>query len=127
MKEIKVTFYPNKSKPVEIKCEHAKKFNDKIKGLMGRESLDKNKGMLFSFLIPWHRFFWMKNVKIPLDIIYVNRNNKIIKIYEAKVESGFFYKNYWSHGFCKYVIETNMGFCRKNNILKGSIIMIKKE
>ena len=126
MKEIRVTFYPYNSKPIEITCEHAKKFNDKVKGLMGREALDRDKGMFFSFLIPWHRFFWMKNVSIPLDMIFINRKNKIIKIHEAKVETGFFYKNYWSHGLCKFVIETNLGFCKKNNITKNSTIKIKK-
>ena len=82
--------------------------------------------MLFEFTIAMHRFFWMKNVKIPLDIIFINRKLEIIFIHEAPVENGIFYKIYWSHGFCKYVIETNIGFCRKNNIKKRDKIKIKK-
>lgn len=128
MKEIKVTFYPEKSNPVTLNCEHAKSIREKMKGLIKREKLENDRGMIFTFLIPWPRFFWMKNVKIPLDIIFVNRHNKIIKIHEAKVETGLIiYKNYWSHGLCKYVVETNIGFCKKHNISKGKKIEIKKE
>ena len=125
MEETQVTFHPRKTKPVILNCEIAKTISEKIKGLMHRDHLPSDKGMLFPFILPWIRFFWMKNVKIPLDIIFVNRNLKIITIYEAPVESSFLYKNYWSHGFCKYVVECNMGFCKKHNITNGTKIEIK--
>ena len=124
MKEAVVTLYSGNSKPVKLRCEIADTIPKKMKGLMNRELIDEDCGMLFTFLIPWQRFFWMKNVKIPLDIIFVSRRNKIIKIYEAPIEKGIFYKMYSSHGFCKYVIETNMGFCKKYNITKNSKIEI---
>jgi len=125
MQNAAITFHRTKSSSISIKCEIANSFSDKMKGMMHRESLPINQGILFPFLIPWHRFFWMKNVKIPLDIIFVNRNLEIIYIHEAPVEKGFFQKMYWSHGFCKYVVETNMGFCKKNKILIGSKIKIE--
>ena len=127
MQEAKITFHSANSKDVEISCEIAKNIVSKMKGLMHRKTLPVDEGMIFTFLIPWHRFFWMKNVKIPLDIIFINNNFKIIAIHEAPVEKGILYKNYWSHGMCKYVVETNMGFCKKNNITKGTKIEIKKE
>ena len=94
---------------------------------MIRESLPVYKGMLFTFLIPWYRYFWMKNVKIPLDIIFVNSKLEIIAIHEAPIESGILLKRYSSQGLCKYVVETNQGFCKKNGISKGTRIEIKKE
>jgi uncharacterized membrane protein (UPF0127 family) len=124
MKQANVAFYSEDSEPVKLRCEIADTLLKKIKGLMNRENLAEDCGMLFIFLIPWQRFFWMKNVKIPLDIIFVNRKNRIIKIYEAPVEKGIFYKMYGSHGFCKYVIETNIGFCKKHNITKNCRIEI---
>jgi uncharacterized membrane protein (UPF0127 family) len=126
MREIKLTFYPKTSKPVILHCEVAKTITEKMKGLMHRENLPSEKGMIFPFFFPWIRFFWMKNVKMPLDIIFVNRNLEIIAIYEAPVETGFFHKEYWSHGFCKYVIEANMGFCKKHGIVHKSKIQIRK-
>lgn len=124
MDKIKIKFKTKNDKEKTLLCNHAKSFLDKTKGLMYKNELAINQGMFFSFSIPWIRFFWMKNVKIPLDIIFVNRKKMIIKIYEAPVETGFFYKYYCSCGFCKYVIETNLGFCKKNNVREGDKIII---
>ena len=127
MNEVEIFFNTDKSQSVSIICEVAHSIFEKMKGLMFREELAKNKGMLFTFLIPWHRFFWMKNVKIPLDIIFVNSKFKIIYIHNAPIEQGLLYKLYWSHGFCKYVVECNKGFCEKNDIKIGSEIKIIKK
>jgi uncharacterized membrane protein (UPF0127 family) len=126
MEEIKIIFYPEKNKQVTVVCEVAKSFLEKTKGLMNRSSLPKNHGMLFPFRIPWFRVFWMKHVKIPLDIVFINKDLKIINIHEAPVETGLFYKYYCSYDFCRYIIECNMGFCKKNNISKGTKISIEK-
>ena len=125
MEQKKVIFLKNNSEVVSLNCDVAKSYFEKTKGLMYRESIEKNKGMLFPFIFPFQRFFWMKNVKIPLDIIFVNRNFEIIYIHEAQVEKGLLYKTYWSHGLCKYVIETNMGFCKKNKVKKRDKIKIE--
>ena len=130
MNDALVKIYSKSGKIVNIKCEIAKTFFEKMKGLMYRETLPEDEGMVFPFLLPWHRFFWMKNVKIPLDIIFINRKLEIIIIYEAPIEKGLFNKIYWSQGFCKYVIECNKGFCKKNDISKGNnlkLFFIKKK
>jgi hypothetical protein len=126
MKQVKVIFV-TKDKNITLNCDIAKTLREKTKGLMNVEHLPEDKGMIFEFTIPWHQFFWMKNVKIPLDIIFINKKLEIIHISQATVETGLIYKNYWSHGLCKYVIETNMDFCKKNNISKDTKIIIKKE
>ena len=52
------------------------------KGMMHRESLDKNKGMLFLFKKPKNAVFWMKNTYISLDMIFIKENGFIDSIYE---------------------------------------------
>lgn len=80
------TFY-NSSKPtVEIKghdfqVELAKTDKDKEIGLSKYESIPQDKGMLFVFTKPGFYPFWMKNMKFPIDIIFID-NNKIVTIYE---------------------------------------------
>jgi len=125
--DLKKVVFKTDKRNIELTCEVAKTFTEKAKGLMHRENLGKNMGMIFTFAFPWYHFFWMKSVKIPLDIIFVNSKNKIIKIHEANVEKGFCYKMYGSHGLCKHVIETNMGFCKENNITKNDYIDIIKK
>lgn len=50
------------------------------KGLMYREDLDKDKGMLFIFEEPGEYAFWMKNTLIPLDIIWIDEDKEVIFI-----------------------------------------------
>lgn len=58
----------------------AKSGDERVKGLSERESLDKNMGMIFVFDKPDYYFFGMKNMKFPVDIIYIN-NNKIVSLF----------------------------------------------
>ncbi len=57
---------------------------EREKGLMFRKSLAKDSGMLFVFKYEAAQNFWMKNTLIPLDIIFIEKGGKIIKIAEAK-------------------------------------------
>jgi uncharacterized membrane protein (UPF0127 family) len=99
-----------------LDCEVADTFKKKITGLMYRDSLADGMGMFFPFCFSWYRRFIMKDVVIPLDIIFIDKDFRIVDIYMAVVGSK-------GHGcFCKYVIETNFGFCKNNNILVGDFI-----
>ena len=63
-----------------IHAEIADTTKKRAEGLMYREHLAKDRGMLFTFgqAQPWT--FWMKNTKIPLDIIWMNEKKQIIHI-----------------------------------------------
>jgi uncharacterized membrane protein (UPF0127 family) len=50
------------------------------RGLMFREHLDPDKGMLFIYKYEGVHYFWMKNTLIPLDMIWINGNGEIISI-----------------------------------------------
>ena len=52
------------------------------KGLMFRKGLPKNQGMLFIFDKEEDVSFWMKNTLIPLDIIWINQEKKVVFIKE---------------------------------------------
>ena len=120
--EVTITFYPIDGPSVGLTCEVAKTISEKTKGLMYRSSLLKEKGMLFPFWFSWYRVFWMKNVSIPLDIIFINKEFKVVSIYEAPANVGFLNKKFWAYGFAKYVIECNGGFCKNHHIALGTNI-----
>jgi uncharacterized membrane protein (UPF0127 family) len=63
-----------------IYAEIADTSKQRAEGLMYRDHLAKDRGMLFTFdqAQPWT--FWMKNTKIPLDIIWLNEKKQIIHI-----------------------------------------------
>ena len=97
------------------------------KGLSGRSSLDANSGMLFT-VDPKNNepIFWMKNMLIHLDIIWI-KDNRIIKI-DANIPapvSGTTDKDltlYKSPGPVDYVLEVNAGFTFSNNIKVGDTV-----
>lgn len=63
-----------------IMAELADTVEERARGLMFRPSLEKNHGMLFAFAEPQQWSFWMKNTRIPLDIIWMDRNKRIVHI-----------------------------------------------
>ena len=58
------------SDTITVQVEIASSKQDRARGLMGRDYLPPNHGMLFIFERPALRHFWMKNVPISLDIIF---------------------------------------------------------
>ncbi|MBQ9554104.1 DUF192 domain-containing protein [bacterium] len=50
---------------------------------MFRENLEENKGMLFVFPEEKSHNFWMRNTLIPLDIIHIDSNHKVVDIISA--------------------------------------------
>jgi hypothetical protein len=125
MNEVTITFNPSGAPSVVLTCEVAKTISQKTKGLMYRSSLPKEKGMLFPFWFSWYRTFWMKNVSIPLDIIFINKEFKVVSIFEAPANVGIFNKKFYTSGFGKYVIECNSGFCKNHQISLGTNISFK--
>jgi len=93
-------------------------------GLMFRDSLDENQGMIFLFNKPREVSFWMKNVKIPLDMLFIYKN-KVVKIYNMVPGCNQDPCDiYPSQSIVDSVIELKGGFCQKNNIKIGQTIKL---
>lgn len=96
--------------------------NDQYRGLSDRESLCGDCGMLFHFSDYNQRAFVMRNMKFPLDIIFIN-DNKIINIASNLAPEGDNPASiYYSEGKANDVLELNGGYCEKNNIKVGDKI-----
>lgn len=55
---------------------------EREKGLMERQSLDADKGMLFIYDKPGYYSFWMKNTLIPLDMVWLDQDRRVVFINE---------------------------------------------
>lgn len=93
-------------------------------GLMYRDSLARTHGMLFIFPDSDVRSFWMKNTRIPLDIVFIDDNLTIRSISKNTVP--FSEGSYVSEGEAKYVIEVNAGFCDYFKIAPGDKLIITR-
>jgi len=98
---------------------------EKAKGLMHREYLDENKGMLFIFEDEKAPSFWMKNTLIPLDMIFINSDNKIVDILIAEPCKKDPCKSYMPKADAKYVLEVNAGFSERHNANIGDEVSLK--
>lgn len=109
---------------VEIADEPA----EREKGLMSRDNLDEDSGMFFIFDDAKILNFWMKNTLIPLDIIFIDENFKIINIAENAEPCGdgrVDCRGYFSQIPAKYVLEISGGKTKELGIKPGDKISIK--
>lgn len=119
-KEGEVTFWRDGKKIRKIDVEIAENQAERSKGLMYRPYIPDSVGMLFIFEQSAPQGFWMKNTSIPLDIIYVDENKKIVSI--AKNTKPYSEESIPSLGNAQYVVEVNAGFSERNNIITGDAI-----
>jgi len=108
----------NSITPVYV--EIADDVEERARGLMFRNSLEWNNGMLFIFEEERNLTFWMKNTYIPLDMIFINKDLRVVYIKEnaqpCLEENCIIYP---SNQPAKYVLEVNAGFVEKNKIKIG--------
>ena len=106
--------------------ELAETQEQRSKGLMHREVLDQDKGLLFIFDEEKEHSFWMKNTLIPLDIIWINEDKEIVDIKKdvqpCVQERCEIFK---PSNKAKYVLEINAGQSEKTNIKIGDRLIFK--
>lgn len=104
----------------KIDVEIAETDETRQKGLMFRESMQEEQGMLFIFPAEEPQGFYMRNTIIPLDIMFINSKKQIIKIH--KKTEPFSERTLPSLKPAIYVVEVNAGFTEKFGIKEGDII-----
>ena len=122
--ESKITINNQRSKVLvgkrEFLVEVAKTTAEKERGLIGKEYLGENQGMLFIYKQPQQVTFWMKDMLIPIDIIWIE-NRRIIGFQENLLpDNGE--KLYYSPGKIDYVLEIKAGEITKRRIKVGEKI-----
>ncbi len=110
----------------EIRVEIADTWESRRTGLMFREHLDPNGGMLFIFEEEGFHWMWMKNCKIPLDIVWLSEDGKIVHI-EHSVAPCIEGKDCRTIGPLKrssYVLEINAGTALQSALKQGDELLI---
>ena len=106
-KNILCTVKVNKNNSQELSIELADTEHKRSYGLMNREDMKSNSGMLFIWKDRQIRNFWMKNTHFNLDLFFLNNQGEIIEIY--KNAKAFDETNIKSKHKIKYVLEMNAG------------------
>lgn len=108
-----------------VRAEVADTPQKRARGLMFRESLPKDRGMLFTFAEPQQWSFWMKNTRIPLDIIWLDGNKRIVHVERnvptcSRTDDGC--PQYQPNDNAIYVLELAGGMADVLKLQRGSVL-----
>lgn len=92
-------------------------------GMMYRRSMAENRGMFFVMKNERPQSFWMKNTYIPLDIVYINSQKRIVSI--QKDAEPLSERSLPSYEPALYVLEVNAGFCDRHGVKVGDLVLFE--
>ena len=99
-----------------LRVEVAATIEQRMKGLMFREKLGADDGMLFVFDEPGYHAMWMKNTPLPLSVAFVDGAGTILNILDMEPHT---LDQHAAAGPAVYAIETNKGWFAKRRIKAG--------
>ena len=113
----------------EFFLEVADSPEEQATGLMGRESMEPEHGMMFVFEEEQTLDFWMKNTLIPLDIIFIDGGLAGVDVQTMRPEHEIVpapLPIYTSAGPALYAIEVNEGLAEACGIARGDTIQMQR-
>ena len=123
--DARVVLMPAGGAPVTVKVEIARTEAERRRGLMFRQHMDANAGMLFLFDEPSQLSFWMRNTYIPLDMIFIEPNLRVLGIVENAEPMTDSSRSV--PGVSQYVLEVNAGFSRQHGLGPGMAVRFEGE
>jgi len=115
-------------KSVKVNIELADTDDERRLGLSFKKYLGDYDGMLFVYDSETNIPFWMKDMQIPLDMIFFDSQGFIVDIKEAQAPCTDTYcPSIYSKSSYMYVLEVNSGFVEKNNITEGGSLVLHIE
>ena len=109
---------------VELVADVAETDGQRTKGLSVKDTLHENEAMLFVFNTEAEHPFWMKNMKFPIDMIWLNNYKTVVHI-EHNVQPctlELFCQVYKPNNNSLYVLETASGFAERHGIVEGTTL-----
>lgn len=101
-----------------IQVEIADTEQERQKGLSGKVHLADNHGMLFVFPYDAQWAIWMKNMKVPLDIVWINADKKVVHV-EANATPESYPAKFSPPQNARYVLELASGVALQSQIQPG--------
>jgi uncharacterized membrane protein (UPF0127 family) len=108
------------TRAVPVRVEVARTDSERERGLMYRNHLDSDAGMLFIFERDAPLTFWMKNTFIPLDMIFIDHDRRVVGIVENALPETETPRRV--QGDSRYVLEVGGGLTRQWGIGRGSAV-----
>lgn len=100
----------------EVRAEVADSDEERRRGLMGRDSLPEDHGMLFVYPEQRTLSFWMRNTRIPLDIAFIDRSGVIVDVQTMQPETEELHR---SRQPALYALEMEAGWFEEHGVDVG--------
>ena len=114
----------SEERSIIVEVEIADQPESRSSGLSGRSNLGDYQGMLFVFTKEGGYSFWMQDMLIPLDIIFIDTRGFIVDIAKNQVPCTDDYcPSIVPENSFKYALEVNSGFCRLNRVDVGNEVI----
>lgn len=110
----------------KIFLEFASTENERELGLSERNSLKSDSGLFFVFDYPDFYGIWMRNMKFPIDILWIDEKFCIVSISE-NIFPETFPKIFYPTKKSLYILETNANFVKKSGIKVGDVLSFSKK
>ena len=111
----------------DVKVEYARTPEERGQGLMYRQSMPADHGMLFIFEEAEHQSFYMKNCFFPQDMLFLDSTGKVVDLTENfEPCAGDPCRTYTSKQNALYVLELNAGQVKKHGLKIGSALTLPK-
>ena len=112
------------SSGVVLSLDVADTYRERVLGLSGRESLAEGTGLLFVFDRPGMQGIWMKDMKFPIDVIWLDAEHHIVGLKEnAQPQS--YPEVFYPESDALYVVEVNTGFISQNALQMGQTFFVE--
>jgi uncharacterized membrane protein (UPF0127 family) len=122
--EARVILAPSGRDPVAVRVEVARTAPERRRGLMYRRGLAPDAGMLFVYPDAAPRRFWMRHTSIPLDMIFVDRELRVLGVVDsARPDSD---ELLGVDGDAQFVLEVRAGFARAHGIVPGTPVRLDR-
>lgn len=116
----KLSIITTSGQTFDFSVELALDDQEHAKGLMFREFMPEDQGMLFVFPRDKIHTFWMKNTLIPLDMLFISSSGEVVGIVHDAAPMSLNSRSVGKPS--RYVLELNGGICKKLGIDTGSQI-----
>lgn len=106
-----------------LKAEVVNSAANKLRGLGGRKSINDGEGMLFVFSYDDYHGIWMKNVRFPIDIFWLNNDFRIID-FKMAIKPESYPEIFYPREKARFILETGAGFAEKRKIKFDDLVKI---
>lgn len=109
---------------VSLRLDYATTTAARERGLSGRADVPEGYGLLFVFPQDGSYGFWMKSMRVPIDIFWLDDKGQVIS-FEPEVSPATYPHVFYPSAPARYVLETTSGFARAHEVSKGSRLKLQ--